>query len=528
MIKIIIYFKRTLKDAIDNITADFVRWIFANKKRTKTMKYIFFSLCFISFAFLNANDHFNIPGSLQSQESVDAIVNQNQLNYIERYKTIAIIEMERTGVPASIKLAQGLLESASGTSELARNANNHFGMKTNCKNPGRKYKLEDDDYVNGKLVKSCFMVFSNPEDSWVGHSDFLRDPRKDYRYGWLFRELSIHDYKGWAHGLKKSGYATNPKYPKLLITLIERYNLDEFDKMNSSSLNPNTEVADNTPTSKPRIPVLNKKPSNIPAPSSTQKTEIFYLNNIRTTHAFANDDLRSIAKRTGIPAKKLKKYNEVYSSINSLIPEGSNVFLGDKKNSFNSNSKFHYVKDGETLADISQKYGVKVEKLAKRNKKSINTRLIKGEKIKLRGWNILANTGDSIWDLFKKKPSQELNLSDVDEHWMDNEANYLASNETTTTTFSTGTLANPTKDDDYLFTEGSDIATTTVDRQFQAKGSATSKPAASQNKIEYIVKKGDSLYGVAKKYNVKVNQIKEWNSLKENIIYLGQQLVIFR
>ena len=139
--------------------------------------------------------------------------------YINRYKAIAITEMNRSGIPASITLAQGLLESGNGNSSLAVEANNHFGIKCNTDWRGPTI-LKDDDQKD-----DCFRVYKNPEESFKDHTEFLK--RK--RYAFLF-ELDKNDYRGWAQGLKQAGYATNPRYPELLISLVERYGLDQYDR----------------------------------------------------------------------------------------------------------------------------------------------------------------------------------------------------------------------------------------------------------------------------------------------------------
>lgn len=151
--------------------------------------------------------------------------NQTSVEYIEHFKGIAIDEMLKSGIPASITLAQGLLESASGNSTLATEANNHFGIKCNSTWTGPTI-LKDDDAAG-----ECFRVYANAEESYRDHTEFL----KRARYASLF-QLDRNDYKGWAHGLKQAGYATNPKYAYLLIDLIERYELDQFDRAENTSL----------------------------------------------------------------------------------------------------------------------------------------------------------------------------------------------------------------------------------------------------------------------------------------------------
>ena len=140
-------------------------------------------------------------------------------DYIAHYKDIAIAEMDRYGIPASIKLAQALLESGNGNSYLAREANNHFGIKCGGVWKGKSVTRPDDN------INDCFRVYDNPEQSFRDHSEFLLRPR----YSGLFK-LDRNDYKGWAKGLKSAGYATNPRYPDLLIEMIERYHLDQYDR----------------------------------------------------------------------------------------------------------------------------------------------------------------------------------------------------------------------------------------------------------------------------------------------------------
>ncbi|MFZ4261481.1 glucosaminidase domain-containing protein [Sphingobacterium sp. HJSM2_6] len=171
------------------------------------------------------------PGTSTGNTNVDRTGNTNNTSknkggtsvtgiaYIDRYKEIAIDEMNRFGIPASIKLAQALLESGNGNSYLATNANNHFGIKCGGVWNGKSVTRPDDS------LNDCFRVYENPEQSFKDHSQFLL--RK--RYEKLF-QLSKNDYKGWAKGLKEAGYATNPRYPELLIDLIERYNLQQYDR----------------------------------------------------------------------------------------------------------------------------------------------------------------------------------------------------------------------------------------------------------------------------------------------------------
>lgn len=173
---------------------------------------IFFFFCFNS-----------LYGNLDHLISEEPVV-----SYIDKYKEIAISEMHRTGIPASIKLAQGILESNSGRSTLAVKAHNHFGIKCGNYWSGATFHREDDDFRNGKLVKSCFRKYEKAAQSFIAHSDFLLNPGSRYRYGFLF-DLDPFDYHSWAKGLRKSGYATDPAYAEKLISIIEEYQLFQFD-----------------------------------------------------------------------------------------------------------------------------------------------------------------------------------------------------------------------------------------------------------------------------------------------------------
>ncbi len=154
----------------------------------------------------------------QNAADINGYTPQSSLQYIAKYKAIAIQQMNAYGIPASITLAQGLFESGSGNGELARVANNHFGIKSTSDWKGRVY-YKDDDHPN-----DAFRVYNNAEDSFRDHSEFLK--RKNYIN--LF-ELDKNDYRGWAYGLKKDGYATNPNYATLIINVIEKYNLHQYD-----------------------------------------------------------------------------------------------------------------------------------------------------------------------------------------------------------------------------------------------------------------------------------------------------------
>ena len=188
--------------------------------------YLFSTLVFLSACSVHKNTISNHQAQKNNKsiqeahsEAIAGYTPYTAQQYIDRFKTIAVQEMNLYGIPASITLAQGLFESGNGNGELARVANNHFGIKCTYDWKGKSY-YKDDDNKN-----DCFRVYDRPEDSFRDHSNFLK--RKNYAA--LF-ELDKNDYVGWANGLKRAGYATNPKYPQQLINIIQKYNLDQYDR----------------------------------------------------------------------------------------------------------------------------------------------------------------------------------------------------------------------------------------------------------------------------------------------------------
>jgi flagellum-specific peptidoglycan hydrolase FlgJ len=218
------------------------------------------------------------------------------VEYIERFKAIAIQEMNTYGIPASITLAQGLFESGSGNSELAKVANNHFGIKCGMQWTGQSY-YKDDDNVN-----DCFRVYNNPEDSFRDHSTFL----KKKNYARLF-ELDKNDFEGWAKGLKACGYATNPKYPQLLLNIIYKYNLDQYDR-------PEGELQKIKREDRVLTQINNNIGTNKDSITQTPPDDKIYT-------VKQGDTLFNISKRFGIAVDELK-------ALNSMA--GNNLRIGQK------------------------------------------------------------------------------------------------------------------------------------------------------------------------------------------------------
>lgn len=272
---------------------------------------------------------------------------QTYENYIKKYKDIAIKQQKKHGIPASITLAQGLLESAAGQSRLAQEANNHFGIKCGNEWGGKtiKHKAEKG--------KECFRKYKKVEDSFDDHSKFLK--RK--RYESLFK-LKSTDYKNWAKGLRKCGYATDPKYPEKLISLIERYELYRYDSDKGKHKNYDREEGD------------------VKSHMVYRQGKLLYIK------AYDGDTYAMLAKKYGIRKKDLLSYNDVKEE--HPLQSGAIVYLQEKNKKYSGESKEYMVQRGETLYSISQKLGIKLKQLCKMNKKKDDDIIKPGETLKIK------------------------------------------------------------------------------------------------------------------------------------------------
>lgn len=302
--------------------------------------------------------------------------NPAYIDYIEAFRDIAIRKMEEYKIPASITLSQGILESGSGKSALALEANNHFGIKCHKEWTGMTYTMDDD------TKNECFRKYASAEESFNDHSLFLTSRP---RYAGLF-ELDIKDYKGWAHGLKSAGYATNPKYAQILIRIIEENELYLYDHPSSGTLAKKTDKKPKE--NKPVRPVVEVSKSIQLTPTSLEFVEIYtgnrpvYLNNwSKVTFARAGDDAQTIAKDFGIHAFQLLKYNEL--GKNEPITEGQAIYIVPKKNKSKTTAE-HKISGGETMREVSQYYGIKLKALYKINKMQTGHEPKPGTRIKLK------------------------------------------------------------------------------------------------------------------------------------------------
>ncbi len=289
---------------------------------------------------------------------------ESRKEFIKKYKNIAITEMERTGIPASIKLAQGILESGCGSSPLAVNANNHFGIK--CHEwEGPTYQMDDD------APSEHFRKYEHAEQSWIDHSTFLTTRP---RYADLFN-IPTTDYKAWARGLKAAGYATNPQYAEMLIKIIEEEELYQYDRVITK---PEEKAAELQNLIAENEPVIDHEE---PEKASYRNREEM-RNGVLCIKAHDGDTYDKIATYYGISVRKLLAYNDTRDY--SLEP-GQLVFIKSKKLKAARGYEYHRVKEGETLYSISQMYGVKLRSIARYNYIDEDSQLIEGEKLYLRG-----------------------------------------------------------------------------------------------------------------------------------------------
>ena len=270
--------------------------------------------------------------------------------YIRTYSALAIEQQKKYKIPASITLAQGLLESGAGQSDLARRSNNHFGIK--CHSDWRGGRVYHDDDLRGE----CFRKYKRVEDSYEDHSKFL----KRSRYDRLF-QLKITDYKGWARGLQKCGYATDRAYANKLIKVIEDYELYRYDTGKVHKL---------TRQEKKKL----KYP--------TVKYTIYRTYGLLYVYAKENDSFDQIAQNLDFPVKDLKKFNEVPEDF--PLQKGDIVYIEKKKKKADKPNYDHVVQVGESMHSIAQKYGIQIKSLYKMNKKDKDYVPEEGDVLKLR------------------------------------------------------------------------------------------------------------------------------------------------
>jgi hypothetical protein len=318
---------------------------------------------------------------LRAQNSADVI------SYINTYKALAMTEMQRSGIPACIILAQGIHETEAGNSELARKANNHFGIK--CKDDWKGDVIYHDDDSRGE----CFRSYASAEDSYRDHSEFLRGSA---RYAFLFK-LDPTDYEGWAYGLRKAGYATNIRYSQILIRIINDYNLEQYTLIAMGKMKPSEEVVLTAPggvngsMAKSGGTVKGGDNAFLPLPGPRQDSGVsvhaettypqgeFLINKTRVVYVKTGVSLLSIATQYELSLSRLLEFNDMKEE--DVLDKDQLLFLQRKRKT--GAVEFHIVREGENLYDICQEEGVRYQDLLEMNQLNSGGEPVVGEKVYL-------------------------------------------------------------------------------------------------------------------------------------------------
>lgn len=396
--------------------------------------------------------------------------NADIIQYVNTYKLLAIREMQRTGIPASIKLAQGILETQAGTSDLVMRSNNHFGIK--CKTGWSGNKVYHDDDERGE----CFRAYSSAEDSYRDHSDFLKTSQ---RYAFLF-QLDPEDYEGWAKGLKKAGYATNPRYTQQVVKYIEDYNLQLYTmialgKRKMEDESPMYAVNNNKPSIIPAVALSSGEKRNTKVIQETAAPSApvlpvkypegeFRINDTKVIFAVAGTPLLALAEEYSVKYKHLLDFNEL-SENEDIVRKDQLIYLQRKRKQ--GASEFHIVQKGETLYDIAQKEAIRLENLLSYNELAADEIPAVSQKIFLQK--------DAA-----RQAAEEASQSNI------------------------------------------------IQDVVKTEQEAPVASSAIKSSLKHIVQSKETLYSIAKKYEVEIDQLRSWNRLQHDDIKTGQELVIYK
>jgi LysM repeat protein len=371
-------------------------------------------------------------------------------NYIETYKEIAIEEMIRTGVPASIKLAQGIHETAAGQSVLVTKSNNHFGIK--CKTGWQGASVSHDDDARGE----CFRKYDSPFESFKDHSEFLRTRS---HYAFLFN-LDPTDFEAWAHGLKKAGYATNPKYPQIIIKLIKDYNLQDYSLIALGKLpaaNEGLAYANKPATVKTSIDKIDKTEKSVKK-IINYPTGVFRINETQVVFVPKGTSYFSVAQQHNIPLARLFDFNDMKAQEETSAD--CLIYLQRKRRTGKSETR--KVEHGESLYDIAQEEGIRLQSLLELNQLKENVAIQEGEILHLQ-------------------------------------------RESTSVPKILASMFKPVSNTDYNNTQ-------------------PQYPVESY--LVHVVESKETLYSISKKYTVTTEDLLKWNNLHSSDLKIGQQLRI--
>ncbi|WP_143305010.1 glucosaminidase domain-containing protein [Chitinophaga vietnamensis] len=447
--------------------------------------------------------------------------------YIATYKQLAMDEMRRSGVPAAITLAQGVIESQSGNGTLCLQSNNHFGIK--CKNTwtGKTIKYDDD------AAQECFRVYETAAESYRDHSDFLRN---NPRYAFLF-QFDGQDYKSWAYGLKQAGYATNKTYPQQLIKVIEDYNLQVYTEVAMGKITPEAaeKLEDLQP---PAYAGNNRKPESRPAHNGNRgkmaagnyPKGVFEINGRKVIYARAGTALIQIADQRDIRLSKLVRFNDLPDD--RPLPRDMFIFL--QKKSKRGNTDYHTVARGESMADIAQAEGIQLKWLRRRNKMHEGEEPAAGQRLALDGYasnppalakntRILKEEDQEPEDFSPRKVVENVKEEIAKAQ---NNAPAPESKPQQQSGLPAGMAEDLKKLGETAANNSSAKAVTPKPATTAPPVPATPAPVQKNNTQYHEVQSKETLYGIAKMYNKTVEQLQEWNNLQGYDIKIGQRLLV--
>jgi LysM repeat protein len=395
-------------------------------------------------------------------QSTDAI-----LAYIARYKDLAIAEMRRTGIPAAITLAQGIHETEAGTSVLVKKSNNHFGIK--CKDNWTGQSVSHDDDARGE----CFRKYAAPEESYKDHSDFLK-ARPNYAS--LFK-LDPTDYEAWANGLKKAGYATNPKYAQILIKLIRDYNLEDYTLIALGKMRGEDGLVKNdkltTEKNSDLVAITKNNRVDQERPSVSIGIDYpsgeFKINDTRVIYVKKGTSYLTIAQRYEIPLARLFEFNDLKQQ--EIAADDQLVFIQRKRKT--GDHEYHVVQAGENIYNIAQTEAIRLESLLEYNSLGANMQPAVGETLYLRSKSA-----------FMPRLAAK---------------NLVAQN----------------------FNASSQTVAVNDNKMGQ-------KQTGQNNFIIHTVQAKETVYSIARKYNVSPDDVADWNQLLDYDLKIGQTLKIYR
>ena len=427
-------------------------------------------------------------------------LDKQRIAYIEAYKDLAVLEMYKSGIPASITLAQGLLETGAGTSYLARTANNHFGMKCGDRWYGEKaYKHDDEFDKNGDPLKSCFRSYGDPAENFSDHSDFLRDPQKYNRYGGLFL-LDPLDYVAWSTALQASGYSPVGHYSARLIEHIERYRLHELDY---------------------RAWDERKK--------MTANNRIVTVNGLQMVRAVEGETLSEIAVSCGLEVSDVEQYNEKNWTPKQYLSHGTPIFLEEKRNNWVSTDlEFYFSHEGKSIFEIGQLFGIKTNALREMNGMTTKQEPALKAKVRLKGTRManekIAVAKTKITSPVAQKPrNKKPPMTPVPSEFPLNDRNLSHLNRVLDSNFKrdksqkwAARSTNSAPVEEVIETFSSVVEPDEIANTERTAGSL----------VFHDVSKGDTLMSISKKYGTSLTNIRRINNLVNDQIQIGQRLRI--